>query len=144
MKTIEQALDQVMRAAEAAERKTIVVPDGVPIGTVCRQGDILYVRVEPGWPHGEATGRQVVTGDTLGSRHTAEAPARCFVGKKIPGVRAGGKLVEIDAGAFLGAYVESAERFECPHPEHGHYSLPAGGWQVVQQMDERTRRRMAD
>lgn len=149
MKTIEQkteaALAAVVSAAGAAVRRTIEVPDSVPVGTVVRQGDVLYVRVDVGWPHGEATGRQVVTGETLGSRHTAEAPAKCYVGKKAPEVRSASRgLVELEADAFLGAYVESAERFECPHPEHGHFSLPAGGWQVVQQMDERTRQRMAD
>lgn len=143
MQTIEQALDAVMKAASSHKRQTIEVPDTHPIGGVVRQGDVLYVRVADGHKHGKETGLQVVTGTTTGSRHTVSGAAKCYVGTTQPKVLVGSKL-EALADAFLGACVVSPERFECPHPEHGHYSLPAGTWQVVQQMDERTRQRMAD
>lgn len=136
------AIQQVCDAAKASDRSVIVVPDDLPLGMTCRQGDIRYVRVSTDHAHGAPTGKQVVAGSALGSRHTAEAPAQCYVGTTQPLVLVDGELRPVKA--FLGACVVSHARFLCQHPEHGHYSLPAGAWQVTQDMDVRTRQRMDD
>jgi hypothetical protein len=116
------------------------------VGTCLRQGDVLFVRVPPDHPRGPRQGSQVVTGETRGSRHLVLSPATCWVGTKAPKVLSKGRLIALD-DPFLGALVVVPEGApaESTHPEHGHYVLPAGScWQVVQQMDLRTRRRMED
>lgn len=146
MNAIDQALESVMTAAREAKRSTIAIPSSAPMGTVIRQGDVLFVRVPADHPRGARQGSQVVTGETRGSRHLVEAPAQCFAGTTQPKVLTKGRLVAL-TNAFLGALVvvPGGSPAESTHPEHGHYILPAGScWQVVQQMDMRTRLRMED
>jgi hypothetical protein len=146
MQTIDQALETVVAAAREAKRATICVPSSLPVGTCLRQGDVLFVRVPKDHPRGARQGSQVVTGETRGSRHLVLSPATCWVGTTAPKVLSKGRLINL-TNPFLGALVEVPEGApaESTHPEHGHYILPAGScWQVVQQMDMRTRLRMED
>lgn len=142
--TTTAAIDAVLAAAAAAVHQTFHVPDNVKVGSVVRQGDVFYVRVPIDHLRGDRQGNQVVTGETRGSRHTVDFPAICYVGKQQPQVRMGDGRLKRLTGAFLGAFVEVPERAIAKHPEHGHYSLAPGFWQVVQQMDVRTRQRMQD
>lgn len=146
--TTDEILATIQAAADAADHAIRVMPDNAAIGAVARQGDVLYVRVPDDFPRGAAYApaeRQVVTGETLGSRHTVEAPAKCYTGTTVPRyLGKDGRLHDLAPQAFLGACVVAPTRVLAPHPEHAHLSLPQGTWQVVQQRDERTAQRMAD
>ncbi|MDP2705073.1 MAG: hypothetical protein Q8O71_01590 [bacterium] len=132
--TSDEILGVIQAAAQAAASDVRHV-HAIAHGQYVRQGDVLLVRVADGHPHGPALpSRQLAEGTTQGSRHVAEAP--CYAATTPPPGAA--------ATAFLGPCVVSPERFVVTHPEHAHFSLPAGTYQVVQQRDERTQRRMAD
>ena len=136
-----------MNAVEAMERVTVEAGQkavaGVrfikvmTIGQVVRQGDIYLHRVAAEHPRGEATqNRQLAIGTTRGSRHVAEAPAEVYVGTTRPEY--------CDERTLLGPVVVSRERIVVTHPEHAHYSLPAGTYQVTHQTDARTLARVQD
>lgn len=142
-----KTLDLIEAAAATADQAVRMVPDDCPMGGVLRQGDVLYVRVPAGFAHGHAlpkAERQVVPGQTQGSRHTVGPNARLYEGTTQPAVRRRDGTMVALVEAFLGACVETPVREIASHPEHAHLSLPAGVWQVVQQRDLRTQQRMAD
>jgi hypothetical protein len=137
----------VMTAAEAHEQierqaKTNAVPEvrrirAIEVGKVVRQGDIYLHRVEAAHLKGKRRkDRQLALGNTMGSRHVAEAPAECYEGVQLPSW--------CDERTFLGPLIKSEKRFTVTHPEHAHVELPAGTYQVTHQMDARTMERVRD
>ena len=71
-------------------------------------------------------------------RHVAEAPAQVFEGTTLP-PRCGERT-------FLGPFfiVPEGDRGPVTHPEHDHFDLPPGCYQVTHQMDARTLDRVQD
>jgi hypothetical protein len=107
------------------------------IGQVVRQGDIYIHRVADSHPRGKRLeSHQLAIGETTGSRHTVEAHAEVYEGTTLPDY--------CSPGTFLGPLVTAKERTLYPHPEHAHYSLPRGTYQVTHQMDARTLERVKD
>mgnify|MGYP001575819991 FL=1 len=107
------------------------------IGQVVRQGDIYIHRVGDSHECGKKLeSRQLAIGNTMGSRHVAEAPATIYEGATLPRW--------CDARTFIGPCVESAKRFVVTHPEHAHVELPPGRYQITHQMDARTMDRVQD
>jgi hypothetical protein len=45
---------------------------------------------------------------------------------------------------FTGPIIEATEAFMIQHPEHAHFQLPAGTYQVTYQLDFATRERVRD
>ena len=114
-----------------------IVPE-MKIGQYVRQGDIYITKVAANHPRGAATqDRQLAQGESRGSRHIAEAPAKIFAGSKAPSTAMNDKV-------FLGPCVESASDFRISHPEHAHVILTAGTYQITHQMDALTLKRVAD
>lgn len=102
-------------------------------GPAIRQGDIYVWRID-GVPNGATAreDRQLALGNTKGSRHVA-----------LPGP----KLYDLPLNKrhmLLGPVVKAPARWEITHPEHAHYSLPSGVYQVGYQLDQRTRQAVAD
>lgn len=142
-KTMPSAVEAHQRveadAKKKAHKKQPIVRrvETIAIGEFVRQGDIYVHRVPDRHAHGKlAQSRKLAMGETMGSRHIAEAPAQVFVGTTLP---EGG-----EAGTFLGPCVVATERLLVTHPEHDHYDLPPGTYQITHQTDTLTRERVRD
>lgn len=139
-------MEKLMSAAEAqariereADERAIQDTrhvEKIDVGQVVRQGDIYIHRVAATHGHGkELKTRQLAIGETMGSRHIAEAPCAVYAGITPP---------EWAPRALLGPCIESEGRFTVGHPEHAHVSLPPGRYQVTHQLDAATQQRVAD
>lgn len=137
---------QVKNAVEAQElitekAKELAVQDKrtilkIELGQVVRQGDIYLHCVSRDHRHGaELKTRQLAIGESMGSRHMAEAPAKMYQGTDAP------DWAETE---LLGPCIVADLSFTVSHPEHAHIDLPAGVYQVTHQMDARTKKRVID
>ena len=132
-----EAQETIVRAAKSKAVQEIRRIEKIEPGQVVRQGDIYIHRVAATHRHGKASkSRQLAMGETMGSRHIAEAPCKVFTGTTLP--------EGCNDRTFLGPMVKSDERFTITHPEHAHVDLPAGTYQITHQMDARSLQRVQD
>lgn len=135
--TATQAHEELERVAQPAPEVRDCTK--LQVGEVARQGDVYLHRVEDTHPRGKARkDRQLALGNTQGSRHIAEEPARVFEGKAIPSW--------CREGTFLGplVVVGKGETALVSHPEHAHMLIGEGTWQTTHQEDARSRQRVMD
>jgi hypothetical protein len=138
----EQVLDsiaQIEKAAGVAISDVRFVEKHVVGKVAGRQGDIYLHMVADNHAHGDKVeSRQLAIGNSVGSRHVIEgASVEIFQGTTLP------KWVT-DNRTPLGPCFKIKQRETNTHPEHAHYSLPDGTYQVTHQMDARTWGRVAD
>lgn len=128
---------EIERLAKVNAKPEVRFIEKIAVGCVVRQGDIYIHAVEATHQRGKRLkSRQLAIGETMGSRHIAEAPASVFAGTTRP--------EWCDQRTFLGPLVKSKARFVVTHPEHAHVSLPPGEYQITHQMDARTMARVQD
>ena len=131
-----EVVEKIQKQADESSNGVRFVTE-LAIGEAARQGDVYIIRVEDNYPRGEMLSHsQLAQGNTIGSRHLAMHPAKCFQGTTLP--------PNVTAGTFLGPVVVSQQRFEVNHPEHSTISLPAGTYQSLNQMDAATLDRVRD
>jgi hypothetical protein len=136
-KTVIEAHEEIERLAKENAVQEVRRIQSIEIGKVIRQGDIYLHRVDEKHTRGKKLkSRQLALGNTMGSRHIAESPAKVFEGTTLPGW--------CDQRTFLGPLVESKKRFTVTHPEHAHVDVPAGCYQITHQTDARTMERVQD
>lgn len=136
-KTVIEAHEEIERLAKVNAVPEVRRIQAIAIGKIVRQGDIYIHAVDQAHARGKRLmSRQLALGNTMGSRHIAEAPAKLFEGTMLPSW--------CDRRTFLGPLVESKKRFTVTHPEHAHVDLPAGCYQITHQMDARTMERVQD
>lgn len=139
---VKTGLEKIEAEAKAAPHDTRVIKT-MAVGQAIRQGDI-YLRMIDHIPAEQLKklkpwkGSQLVRGTEGGARHMAE----------------GVKLYESDRQRFaadgkavttlLGPIVVAKKRCTITHPEHAHFELPMGAYQVVYQLDARTMQRVRD
>lgn len=134
---VEDVHAEIERTAREKAVSEIRMVEKIEIGQAVRQGDIYVHRVAPGHQRGpKLESRQLAVGDSQGSRHVAELPADVYAGIELPESCA--------PGTFLGPVIVSLGRFKIVHPEHAHFSLPDGVYQVTHQSDARTKERVID
>jgi hypothetical protein len=109
-------------AVERRKRATRIIA-AMAAGEAVRQGDVYLKRLERVPPRAarmEPPDPQLAPGTTRGSRHviTPETFAHCVL-YRLP------RQTALD-----GPVIEAREPFELSHPEHGHFILPAGVYQV--------------
>ncbi len=125
---------ETLRTIEESASKHSAEPRFVRVvGTndVVRQGDVYVALARPAVERGARRGsHQVAVGTTTGSRHVAEGDVEVFD--------------RVGATEQDGPIVVAKDRWTLTHPEHCHVSLPAGTYEVGYQIDEMTRRRVAD
>jgi hypothetical protein len=134
-------------AAKKAKKEVRAAGLMMQIGQGGRQGDIYIYRVSDDHPRGRRLeSRQLALGTTTGSRHMAVGEdVEVYEGVKAPdflkalGVR--GRKVKIPLGPLI---VVKGDRFSGEHPEHAHYLLGPGTYQVTHQLDARTLQRVQD
>ena len=141
-----------MTAAEAVEAVNVAAHDPetrvvehLDIGQGVHQGDVYLLRVADDWPMGKLMGtRQVAVGTSIGSRHIAEGETvEVFEGKKLPDFVTVPEWSE--AAEILGPVVKAPHGLVLTHPEHAHHDIrQAGTYQVINQLDYATRRRVQD
>lgn len=156
-------METTLTAAEAHEKierlaKENAIPEirdgrGMQIGQGGRQGDIYVYRVPEDWPRGkQLETKQLAIGNTQGSRHIAAGHVDTFEGVKAPefikAVTVDGQRVPMPLGPCIVVKKEKATRKKgkstVSHPEHAHFLLDPGTYQVVHQIDARTLERVKD
>ena|SRR3990167_5291813 len=107
------------------------------VGKAIRQGDIYIHMVVADFPIGEIINtKQVVDGNSIGSRHILDKDVIVYEGKELP------KWVNIRWP--LGKSFDVKNRSIVTHPEHAHISLPKGRYVVTHQMDMRSMQKVSD
>ena len=119
------------------------------IGKRVRQGDVYLTRVPEDWPHGEErTNRQIADGTSIGARHCIAKSQDVKVYEPAPNaadLMVNAKYAKrVPLGLACGPVIVAKGRALNTHPEHAHFSLPAGVYQTSYQVDARTRRRVID
>lgn len=128
---------------------------GMEIGQGGRQGDIYVYRVPEDWPRGkQLKDRQLAVGNTQGSRHIAAGHVEVFEGVKAPefikAISVDGREVAMPLGPCIvvkdvkKGKVSRTKKSTVTHPEHAHFMLDPGTYQVVHQIDARTLERVKD
>ena len=151
METAVKVLEKIQETAKTAKADDRMVKVWKP-GQWVRQGDVYLTCVDASWPHGkEMQNRQLVPGNTKGSRHVAGEGITVYEGKQAPDGHAsrledankisGGRLSKV----ILGPLLHVKQRANVTHPEHGDYSLPGGCYvQVTYQLNSRDLQRARD
>ena len=118
MKTIAEVSKKVIETAPV--KPEIRDIKKIEVGQWAHQGDIAILKIEK-MPTGKETkDRQLAPGATKGSRHCLAD----FVGVVV---------VPSEADELTGPAIEAEKSFLVTHPEHAHYRLPAGLYQVIYQ-----------
>ncbi len=117
------AFTRIRESAAGRTKPAAKVIDCLEPGDAIRQGDLYVIRLAS-LPEGaevmaEAP-MQLVPGRSRGSRHTITRET--FAGCALYRLAA---TTELD-----GPVIVAREAFEISHPEHGHFVLPAGTYQV--------------
>lgn len=114
----------------------LVKVESMKIGQWVRQGDIYVTMIESITGKLELKSRQLVIGQTKGSRHIVVDS---------PNVKIWKGYVGSDKPEFMkGDQIEAKTGFVISHPEHAHISLPCGNYQVTYQMDWKQQDRTKD
>ena len=126
---MQNEIETVLSGIEAATPDASVWCGDIPIGKHIRQGDVMLTRVSDKTPHGavlaEGENIQIAVGQNVGARH----------------IMTGGKGVMVYAPAIPGplvgpiVVVGSGTKGLLTHPEHRHFELRSGTYQVTFQRD---------
>lgn len=111
--------------------KTIANPEtrilketDIPVGYHVWQGDLALLRLADvpanSKPQQNRTVRQLVEGNTRGSRHCVSMGSMADLSW----------FTSADKGVLVGDIISSSKSIEIEHPEHGNIVLPAGSYQV--------------
>lgn len=141
-----EVMTEIEKAAETGAVTEVRDGRGMKIGQGGRQGDIYVFRVAADWPRGKRIAdRQMAVGNTQGSRHIAAGNVEVYEGKAAPEFI---KFQDNNGAALdplLGpCIVVRSGDFAGEHPEHAHFVLDPGTYQVVHQMDARSLQRVQD
>ena len=151
METAIEVLEKIQTTSKSNKADDRMVKSLKP-GQWVRQGDVYLMCVDESWPHGkEVKGRQLVPGNSKGSRHIAGEGITIYEGQKAPegmadrfasGFGDAGKRL---SSVVLGPLLHVTKRSSVTHPEHGDYSLPGGCYvQVTYQADAKSLRSVQD
>lgn len=128
-----EAHHQIESFAKEAPTEMRFVPDGMKHPHWIRQGDI-YIEAVNKLPLSfdqETSNKQLAPGENRGSRHVVEGDVKVFL-QSNPSSNDFSR-----DGVLSGPALVAKDRFKVTHPEHAHFSLPAGTYRVYYQMDAR-------
>lgn len=132
MESVLEVLGKIEQEAAVSSPECRVIKS-IKIGDAVRQGDIYIRRVDPKHAKGGLLKTlQLAPGSNSGSRHCVEG-AECYAGAD-----------EKINNAVRGPVIVAKDRFKVTHPEHAHFDLPKGTYQVTYQLDARTLQRVRD
>lgn len=126
LKTALEAHTHVADFAKSKAKQALRYVDEILIGQFIRQGDVYLECIEKqSKEYTEVTqDRQLAPGTTKGSRHIIKAN---------PGVTI--YTSKQSRGFLMGPQIVAKDRFILEHPEHAHFSLPAGTYQARYQQE---------
>lgn len=135
------SLDAIQEFAARAFSETRIV-DNIKVGQFVRQGDLYITRIEKvnKTGHKVTAERQLAPGTNQGSRHTVNGDVTVYA-------RAGDNLnVDRNTRGFtvMGPQLSSETSFRVEHPQHAHFLLPPGDYQVSYQVDPNQMARVMD
>lgn len=135
--TAERAYSEVRTEAEKI-RSDAPARVEMEVGDVVRQGDIYITRLR-GLPAGRTTAlaeRQLAPGQTQGSRHIVEGPARLLRCEPVEVERALRDACGLSVTApepLIGPVIDATGEVTVTHPEHGNRTLCPGVYAVTYQ-----------
>lgn len=143
MTTITKTAEEILTEIETHVPTHTLREEHIEIGQVVHQGDCYLHRVPDDWPRGKLLGtRKIAVGEGIGSNHLVEGDVEVYEGVKLP---PGFKLPD---GArqedMIGPVAVAGCETINTHPVHAHNALTKGTYQVTQQWDMTTMRRVAD
>lgn len=143
MLTIQETIKQIQDTANENQINDLIRVQSVPImkvGQAYRQGDLYIFRVADDHPVGEKLDRrQLAEGESIGARHVLLGDFTMYRGTTPPP-----NVNSIHARVCLGHAFDVTGECTNAHPEHSHFVLPKGRYQVWHQVDLRTLDRAAD
>jgi hypothetical protein len=130
------------KAPAISDKKSL---EKLDIGKGIRQGDLYIIRIKDSGETkikqfgsinpSECTllgSDQLVTGTSMGSRHTIkESQASFYTNPK-------------NSNPVFGGIVKARTSWDLEHPEHAHWNLPRGTYAVFYQLDWATKERVKD
>lgn len=142
----EQSVLEAVKGIESAKADAeIRVIRRMEISSAIQQGDLYIHRVESKHPRGKCVGEasvQVALGTGNGARHMACGECvTVFEGRKLP---PGVGIPNVDDKELCGPVIVAEKPWSLKHPEHAHFELPEGTYQVTYQYDPKTMRRVQD
>jgi hypothetical protein len=117
------------------------------VGQAIHQGDLYLVKVADDFPHGTAVGGPgYPVGEGGDSNHVIQGEGVvCYEGSKMPGSVPKSLNEDVPLSSFIGALVKVPESgATLTHKHHAHFTLGAGCYQAVYQVDARTQQRVQD
>lgn len=143
MKTKTMTASEVLTKIETHAATHALRDVKLEIGQTAMQGDCYLTRVPDDWPRGKLLGtRKIAVGEGVGSNHLVEGDVEVYEGVKLPD---GFKLPEgATIADMIGPVVVAGCETINTHPVHAHNVLHKGTYQVTQQWDMTTMRRVAD
>lgn len=144
--TIEKAIKEIEKIASKNQSR---VPEikvhhaKLNVGECYRQGDLYIFRVASSHPRGEEVKRrQLADGQSIGQRHVlVDGEFKIYKGTTAP-VKS--TLVHERAGCIGYAFEVLSKTCRNSHPEHDHFILEKGHYQVWHQVDLQTLRKVTD
>jgi hypothetical protein len=126
IKSIREAHSVIEKFSETKSTTVVRKIPVMKVGQAARQGDV-YITAISEIPSGYkkvsvGTEYQLVEGNTQGSRHVVSDTS-------------GMKVYENKSSELLGPVLEAKNRFTITHPEHAHFEMQPGLYQVTFQAD---------
>lgn len=143
MLTIQETIEKIQELANENQENDLIRKQEVPdmrVGQAYRQGDLYIFRVADDHPVGTVINRrQLADGESIGARHVLLGDFVIYEGVKPPD---GVNVAHVRT--CLGFAFDVTGGCTNAHPEHSHFVLPKGRYQVWHQIDLRTSQRAAD
>jgi hypothetical protein len=142
MTTVETAVKKVRDSKPDAKVREYETLD---IGKAVRQGDVYVHRVADEHPHGKRIGAklvQIALGSSNGARHEAKGAVKVYAGTTLPEYVTAPQ--DVQASEITGPLIVADKPWSVVHPEHPHFKLPKGTYQVTYQRDPKTMKRVQD
>lgn len=127
LKTAIAVHTHVQEFATHKAKQAVRYIDAIKVGEFIRQGDVYLERIEKRDMESYKTvtqDRQLAPGTTKGSRHIVAASSNVTI-----------YTTENVHSFLMGPQIEAKDRFVLEHPEHAHFSLPAGTYQARYQQE---------
>lgn len=141
MVQIKDSLEQIQQYAANPLGNDRVI-DKIEIDHWARQGDVYITKISDSVnlaDYAKTADRQLAPGSSKGSRHTVDETVEVWKAKTEQ------KVDNKNNGyTMLGPVIVSKDRFSILHPDHAHFSLPKGSYQVSYQIDPSTLSRVLD
>jgi hypothetical protein len=146
--TVVETLETVTKAAIPRQAKRVIKT--IKPGQMIRQGDIYLINIT-----GQKGIKVFGTTEVKTENFTSEVKSNKAYHQLVPGSTMGSrhqiKSDEIslfvnptNESSLVGPMIRAKGDFDLVHPEHAHFTLPAGDYLVCYQLNDKTKQRVKD